>query len=178
MKYELIINDIPYHYDNLNDDCKKISDELYNHFNIKQCYNMRMPFSAGVLEYELYDNNTITDEQIVVFQRIYMLLNRLAVPNESFEFIKHNYNLHYEDDYSYDFNIIKEDDDVILKITVDCIDHIDILETNMFNMNNNSNYYFKSIQTVVFKSKEDTLELGDIIKLEMILKNEEYSYSS
>ena len=35
-----------------------------------------MPFSVGVLESSFYDDNSITDEQIVIFERISMLLKQ------------------------------------------------------------------------------------------------------
>lgn len=144
-----------------------IDDELYDHFNHNtQSYYNRVPFSVGVLESSLYDESTITDEQIVIFQRIEMLLGVIC-QLQSINYIKHDYSLHYEDDYTYDLNINKKDNDILLSLKVDCGSYIDLLETNMFNMDKNKEYYFKSRQTVVIKSPEDPLPLGTKIGLDI-----------
>ena len=67
--------------------------------SLSECYYNRMPFSVGVLEGSLYEDNSIKDEQIVLFERISMLLNRLIQkeePIKALDYIKHSYSLHYD----------------------------------------------------------------------------------
>lgn len=178
MPYELKINDGVTEIEDFERAIDIINDELIAHFDDnKQCYYNRMPFSVGVLESSFYDDNSITDEQIVIFGRISMLLNRLIQieePIKAFDYIKHSYSFHYEDDYIYDLNIIKNKDEIILKLIVDQEDYKDILETNMFSVNKNKSYYFKSIQRVVAYSPGDKLPLGIVVSLDITLtKNDD-----
>ena len=176
-KWILKINDKTKYYDNFYDAVDLIRNVLYEHFDkYKQCYYDRVPFSVGVLEGALYDDNSITDEQIVVFQRISMLLNRLLEINEfdfASKYIKRDYSLHFEDDYIYDLNIIKKEDEIILKTVVDLKDYIDILETNMFDLISSKEYYFISQQKINTYSPGDRFPLGFDIYLNMTLKKEE-----
>ena len=66
--YELRIDDGICTVDSLNEAIDIINDELMDHFDhYDQCYNNRMPFSVGVLEGSLYDENSITDDEIILF---------------------------------------------------------------------------------------------------------------
>lgn len=173
MAYELKIDDGVTEIEDLHQAIDIINDELIAHFDEnKQCYYNRMPFSVGVLEGSLYEDNSITDEQIVLFERISMLLNRLIQkeePIKALDYIKHSYLFHYEDENIYDLNIIKNEDEIVLKLIVDQEDYKDILETNMFSINKNKSYYFKSIQRVVAYSPGDKLPLGAVVCLEITL---------
>ena len=136
MKYELRINDGVCFIEDLNKANEIINEELYEQFSIRQCYYERVPFSVGVLEDTLYSNGEITDEQIVIFSRIRMLLNYIGSNDckSSLEYIKRNYSMHYEDEYVYDFEINKVNKEVTLELKVDCGDFIDYLKTNMFDI--------------------------------------------
>lgn len=173
MAYELKINDGVTEIEDFDRAIDIINEELISHFDDnKQCYYNRMPFSVGVLEGSLYEDNSITDEQIVLFERISMLLNRLIQkeePIKALDYIKHSYSFHYEDENIYDLNIIKNEDEIVLKLIVDQQEYKDILETNMFSVTPNMQYYFKSIQTVVAYSPGDRLRLGTIVSLEITL---------
>ena len=175
--YELRIDDGICTVDSLNEAISIINDELMDHFdNYDQCYHNRMPFSVGVLEGCLYDSNSITDDEIILFGRISMLLNRIIEKDEripALEYIKHDYRYHFEDGYIYDLNIIKKEDEIILSLVVDQGDYKDILETNMFSLNENKSYYFKSIQNVIIYSPGDKLPLGAIVSIDIALTKKE-----
>ena len=128
-----------------------------------------MPFSIGVLESQLYEENRITDEQIVVFERMKTIMDRILYSN-ALEFIKHNYSMHYEDEYIYDLNILRKEDEIVASMIVDCKEYIDYLETNMFTLDSNKEYYFKSRQRVVTYSDGDRFPLGYEAKLDISLK--------
>ena len=176
-KWILKINDKIKYYDNFYDAVDLISSVIYEHFEkYEQCYYDRVPFSVGVLEGALYDNNSITDEQIVVFQRISMLLNRLLEINEfdfASKYIKRDYSLHFEDDNIYDLNITKNGDEIILKTVVDNMGYVDILETNMFDLKSSKKYYFMSQQKINAYSPGDKFPLGFDVYLNIKLKKEE-----
>ena len=171
-KWELIINDGFRIIDSFEDAIEIITDELIEYFDIDQCFYNRMPFSIGVLESQLYEENKITDEQIVVFERIQMLLNRIFLKDKinALDYIKHDYSMHYEDDYIYDLDIIKKEDEIILSTKVDCKEYIDYLETNMFTFDSNKVYYFRSNQKVAVSSPDDRFSLDFIAELDISLK--------
>ena len=175
--YELRIDDGICTVDSLNEAISIINDELMDHFdNYDQCYHNRMPFSVGVLEGCLYDSNSITDDEIILFGRISMLLNRIIEKDEripALEYIKHDYRYHFEDGYIYDLNIIKKEDEIILSLVVDHEEYKDILETNMFSLNENKSYYFKSIQNVIIYSPGDKLPLGAKVSIDIALTKKE-----
>jgi len=171
-KWELKINEGFRIIDSFEDAVDIIKDELNEYFDIDQCFYNRMPFSVGVLESQLYDENKITDEQIIVFERIQMLLNRIFIKEDiaALDYIKHDYSMHYEDDYIYDLNIIKKEDEIILSTKVDCKEYIDYLETNMFTFDSNKEYYFRSNQKVAVSSPDDRFSLDFIAELDILLK--------
>ena len=175
--YELRIDDGICTVDSLDEAIRIINDELMDHFdNFDQCYHNRMPFSVGVLEGCLYDSNSITDDEIILFGRISMLLNRIIEIDEpipALEYIKHDYRYHLEDECIYDLNIIKKEDEIILSLVVDQGDYKDILETNMFSLNENKSYYFKSIQNVIIYSPGDKLPLGTKVSIDIALTKKE-----
>ena len=175
--YELRIDDGICTVDSLDEAIDIINDELMDHFdNYDQCFHNRMPFSVGVLECNLYDSNCITDDEIVLFRRISMLLNRIIEKDErtpALEYIKHDYRYHFEDECIYDLNIIKKEDEIILSLVVDQGDYKDILETNMFSLNENKSYYFKSIQNVCIYSPGDKLPLGAKVSIDIELTKKE-----
>ena len=171
-KWELKINEGFRIIDRFEDAVGIIKDELNEYFDIDQCFCNRMPFSVGVLESQLYDENKITDEQIIVFERIQMLLNRIFIKEDiaALNYIKHDYSMHYEDDYIYDLNIIRKEDEIILSTKVDCKEYIDYLETNMFTFDSNKEYYFRSNQKVAVSSPDDRFSLDFIAELDILLK--------
>ncbi len=171
-KWELKINEGFRIIDSFEDAIEIIIDELIDYFDIDQCFYNRMPFSIGVLESQLYEENKITDEQIVVFERIKMLLNRIFLKEDiaALDYIKHDYSMHYEDEYIYDLNIIRKEDEIILSTKVECKEYIDYLETNMFTFDSNKEYYFRSCQRVVTYSDGDRFPLGYEAKLDILLK--------
>ena len=171
-KWELKINEGFRIIDSFEDAVDIIKDELNEYFDIDQCFYNRMPFSIGVLESQLYEENRITDEQIVVFERIQMLLNRIFIKEDiaALDYIKRDYSMHYEDDYIYDLNIIKKEDEIILSTKVDCKEYIDYLETNMFTLDSNKEYYFRSNQKVAVSSPDDRFSLDFIAELDILLK--------
>lgn len=175
--YELRIDDGICTVDSLDKAIDIINDELMDHFEkYDQCYYNRMPFSVGVLEDCLYDSNSITDDEIILFGRISMLLNRIIEKDEripALEYIKHDYRYHFEDGNIYDLNIIKKEDEIILSLVVDQGDYKDILETNMFSLNENKSYYFKSIQNVIIYSPGDKLPLGAKVSIDIALTKKE-----
>lgn len=175
MKYELRINDDVCFLEDLNKVNEVINDELYEQFSISQCYYERVPFSVGVLEDTLYSNGEITDEQIVMFSRIRMLLNDICSNDckSPLEYIKRNYGMHYKDEYIYDFKINMVNEEVTLELKVDCVFFIDYLKTNMFDIKAGRDYYFKTTQTIVTKSTDEPYNIGDVMKLNITLKTKE-----
>ena len=171
-KWELKINEGFRIIDSFEDAVGIIKNELNEYFDIDQCFNNRMPFSIGVLESQLYEENKITDEQIIVFERIQMLLNRIFIKEDiaALDYIKHDYSMHYEDDYIYDLNIIRKEDEIIVSTKVDCKEYIDYLETNMFTFDSNKEYYFRSNQKVAVSSPDDRFSLDFIAELDISLK--------
>ncbi len=172
MKCELKINDGVCVVDDLEKAMIIINSELFELFSNDQCFSERLPFSVGVLEYKLYSNDEITDDEIALFGRIKMLLNRIC-DNESkspTEYIKHNYIMHYEDEYIYDLKILSGSDNVLLDLNVDSYSFTDYLRTNMFKIEEGKSYYFESKQTVVVKSENDRYELGEEIEFSIYLR--------
>lgn len=179
MKYELRIDDGVCDIYDIKDAIEIINDVLDEHFNIRQIYlnYYGIPFSAAVLEGILHDESTITDEQIVFFERAKMLLSRLIYGSDKspLEYIKKDYYLYYEDEegYIYDFKIYKENEEIVIELKVDRCGDIDYLKTNMFEIKEGKNYYFKSTQEITTKSEDEPLELGTIVDLDIALTMKE-----
>lgn len=165
----LKINDGVCEIDSFDKAVEIILDELDEYFDIKQCFYHRIPFSIGAIVSCLYDGNEITDEQIVVYERMGTLMYRILY-YDALEFIKHNYSMHYEDEYIYDLNILKKEDEIVASMTADCKEFKDYLETNMFTLDPNKEYYFRSSQRVVVYSDGDRYHLGYEAKLDISLK--------
>ena len=80
--YELRIDDGICTVDSLNEAISIINDELMDHFdNYDQCFHNRMPFSVGVLESSLYDNNSITDDEIIMLFEVCDMETKLGYRN-------------------------------------------------------------------------------------------------
>jgi hypothetical protein len=163
-KYQLKINYEIEEFNNFKDVLNKARDTILNHMEEEtQCYWNYLPFSAGAYMSSLYDDLSITDEEIVIFEKIHLVKERLFFDNDSIiRYIKNNIN-YYKNEAS--FSIIKQDDDLILMIKKDN----DCLITNMFYMRENHNYYFKSKQEVVVKFPDDFRELGEIVVINVEL---------
>ena len=147
---------------------KKIQNIIYNHtFSESQCYHDGIPFSVGSFIYSLVSDRLASDYDIIVFERIRMLLEdlyRTSIYNV--DYIKDNYTVHYSDDVEYEFTINKKDDEIILKLE----SGYDFLYTNMFNMQPNKKYYYISHQEVATKSKNDKRELGEEVDFSIYLE--------
>ncbi len=163
-KYQLKINNEMEEFNNFEDALNKTRDVILDHMEEEsQCYWNYLPFSAGVYMSSLYDDLSITDEEIVIFEKIHLVKERLFYDNDNiFRYIKNNITYIKED---VRFNVIKEDDDLVLIIKSDN----DCLITNMFYMRENHNYYFKSKQEVVVKSPGNFRELGEIVVINVEL---------
>ena len=166
MEWILKIDDGKCILDDFNKAIKIIKEELYEYFNNEEVYYDRIPFFVGSLECELYDNESIKDEDIITFERIKMLLQRLF---ENIKFINHDYVFKYKDEYSYDLKIIKSNDEIILDLNLVTEEYNCYLKTNMFNLNELNNYYFYAKEVIVTKLKEDKFNLGDVISINIDL---------
>lgn len=150
---------------------EKALDVIYNHITDEnQAFLYEMPFSAGANMNYMYDERIISDEELVIFERIRMLLQDL-ITNDSKKNIKIDYiNKSYEchsklQDFKFDFYITKKITEIILELNSDD----DYLYTNMFNMIEGNEYYFNSRQEIVVKDSNSKRELGEIVKLEIAL---------
>lgn len=163
-KCKLKINNEIEEFNNFEDALNKARDVILNHMEEEtQCYWNYLPFSAGSYMSSLYDDLSITDEEIIIFEKIHLILGHLFSKDDSiFRYIKNNIT-YIKDDVR--FNVIKEDDDFILMIKRDN----DCLITNMFYMRENHNYYFKSKQEVVIMSSDDVRKLGEIVVINVEL---------
>lgn len=165
-KFKLQIDDGEAIIDDFNNAVKIISDEIDEHFNnYNQCYHDRVPFLIGALESELYDNETITEEQKRIFKKIQLLLNSICKKVISIGTSL----LRIENDYTYELFIEVTNDDITLSLKVQYDNILSLLETNMFNMDKYGKYYFRTYQEVVIKSAGDKLKLGDVVKLNIEL---------
>ena len=170
MEWILKIDDGICILDDFSKSIKIIKDEISDYFNNEQVYYDRIPFFFGALEFELYDNETIKDEDIVIFERIKMLISRLF---DNISFINHDYIFEYKDEYKYDFKIIKNNDEIILDLNLINDSYNCYLKTNMFNLNESKEYYFYAKEVVVTRSKDDKYNLGDVISINIDLKKNE-----
>ena len=164
VRYQVKINNEIEEFNNFEDALNKARDVILNHVEEEsQCYWDYIPFSAGAYMSSLYDDLLVTDEEIVIFEKIHLVKEHLFDDNDNiFRYIKNNIN-YTKNEAS--FSIIKQDDDLILMIKTDN----DCLITNMFYMRENHNYYFKSKQEVVVKSPDDVRELGEIVVINVEL---------
>lgn len=166
VRYQVKINNEIQELNSFEDALNKARDTILNHMEEEsQCYWDYIPFSAGAYMSSLYDDLLITDEEIVIFEKIHLVKEHLFDDNDNiFRYIKNNIN-YTKNEAS--FSIIKQDDDLILMIKTDN----DCLITNMFYMRENHNYYFKSKQEVVVKSPDDFRELGEIVVINVELNH-------
>ena len=164
VRYQVKVNNEIEEFNNFEDALNKARDVILDHMEEEsQCYWDYIPFSAGSYMSSLYDDLSITDEEIVIFEKIHLVKEHLFDDNDKiFRYIKNNINYNKNEA---SFSIIKENDDLILIIKSDN----DCLITNMFYMRENHNYYFKSKQEVVVKSPDDVRELGEIVVINVEL---------
>ena len=68
IKYELKINNEMQEFDNFKAALNKARDVILNHMEEEtQCYWNCLPFSAGSYMSSLYDDLSITDEEIIIY---------------------------------------------------------------------------------------------------------------
>ena len=149
---------------------EKALEEIHNHITSEnQAFLYDMPFSAGANMNYVYDERLISDEEIVAFERIRMLLQDLisiVEKDKTIDYINKNYECHNTiTDFEYDFYITNNSSEIILELNSDN----DYLYTNMFNMIEGNEYYFNSRQEIVVKDSTSKRELGEIVKLEISL---------
>lgn len=149
---------------------EKALEEIHNHIiSENQAFLYEMPFSARANMNYVYDERLISDEEIVAFERIRMLLQDLisiVEKDKTIDYINKNYECHNTiTDFEYDFYITNNSSEIILELNSDD----DYLYTNMFNMKEGYEYYFNSKQKIVVKDSTSKRELGEIVKLEISL---------
>ena len=149
---------------------EKALEEIHNHITDEnQAFLYEMPFSAGANMNYMYDERIISDEEIVIFERIRMLLQDLisiVEKDKTIDYINKNYECHNTNtNFKYDFYITNNSSETILELNSDD----DYLYTNMFNMIEGNEYYFNSRQKIVVKDSTSKRELGEIVKLEISL---------
>ena len=149
---------------------EKALEEIHNHITDEnQAFLYDMPFSAGANMNYMYDERLISDEEIVAFERIRMLLQDLisiVEKDKTIDYINKNYECHNTiTDFEYDFYITNNSSEIILELNSD----EDYLHTNMFNMKEGYEYNFNSKQKIVVKDSTSKRALGDIVKLDISL---------
>ena len=169
--YELKINDGITYISDFNEVMRIINDELNEYFNNEQCFKDRMPFYLGVYEFSLINDDKMTDDKSIVFDKIRLLLNEIGTTNK-IDFIDKDYTVECSDD---DYNLFAEIRNNINEIKLSLIDFSDgTLITNMFNMNPNMEigytYYFNSWERVTIKMEDERLNLDDVIRLSILVK--------
>lgn len=135
-----------------------------------QAYQYALPFSAGANMNYMYDERFVSDEEIVIFERIRMLLQDLISTfdsiNKPMDYIKKSYECHRSfDGINYDFYLLRKHNEIILSLSTDD----DYLQTNMFNMEEGGKYYFKSRQEIVIRDENDKRALGEIVRKNIFL---------
>ena len=152
-------------------------------FSNKQIFDYdNIPFEVGVLESSEYDSKTITDEHIVFFQRMRMVMVHLTLEPEAINdetingYLPKNYYLSQYDEVGemhFYLRIEKKDNNQIL---VDLDNENDTLTTNAFNIKEEiGDYYFKYNQEVIIKDMKDEEhwhELGTVVDCEITLMKE------
>ena len=169
--YELKINDGITYMSDFNEVIRIINDELNEYFSNKQCFKDRMPFYLGVYEFSLYEDEKMTDDKLTVLNKIRLLLNEIGTTNK-IDFIDKDYTIECCDE---DYNLFAEIRNNINEIKLSLIDFSDgTLITNMFNMNPNMElgytYYFDSWEMVTIRMRDEKLNLGDVIRLSILVK--------
>jgi len=148
---------------------EKALEVIHNHItNEDQAYQYELPFSAGASMNYMYDERIASDEEIIIFERISMLLQDLLFnpDNKPINYINKNYECHNKNDVvNYDFYITNKSNEIILELNSDK----DYLYTNMFNMIDGLDYYFSSRQEVVVKDNGSKRELGEVVELDVVL---------
>ena len=139
-----------------------------------------IPSSLGAFFSYKFDNRSITDEEIVLYNRLGLLLSYFL--SEDKEKIKDNMNKVITHSYSYhqeieeistkvDIELTKDKEDLTLDIKVDDGD-INFLKTNGFSLVKNDNkYYLNSIQHIFTSSNPN--DLGKIIEINISLYPDE-----
>ena len=151
-------------YSSFNDAVNDAKEQILNYiYTEKDAFCNMLPFSVGAHIGGLYDDLILTDEEVIVIDKIQLLLDRLF-DDKIFDYIKKDYEYTSADkEYDKDciFKIIKKDDDLELSLrTPDCL-----LKTNMFNLRENHNYYFSSHQRIIMTENKDKAKLGKVVSL-------------
>ncbi len=136
----------------------------------EQAYQYNMPFNLGSNINYMIEERFASDYELIIFERIRMMLNDL-ISNDNkikpIDYIKKDYECHKSYDFiNYDLYIKRNHNEIILNINTDN----DYLYTNMFHMIEGNNYYFNSKQEIIIKDKFSKRELGEIVKISILLK--------
>ena len=146
---------------------KIIHDHILNE---AQAYAYELPFSVGSGMSYMYDERILSDEEIIIFERIRMLIQDLISFSDSInkpiDYIKKSYECHRSlDGVNYDIHILRKHNEIILSVSSDD----DYFQTNMFNMEEVRKYYFKSRQEIVVIDEKSKRALGEIVKINIFL---------
>ena len=160
-----------YIFNSFNDAFEYTKDIILKHFyNEEQIYDKSnfLPFEAGAYISNRYDSLEITDEEIIIFEKLIIVLSNMF--DDSFNiinFIKNDITYESNED-NISFQILKrEKDNLILNISTEEGHFM----TNMFNVRNDQEYYFfESSQTVVIKDEEAKRQLGEKTYLKVELE--------
>lgn len=169
--YQLIINDKLIGIYSFINAKEKVLNIIKNHIlEEDQAYQYNMPFNLGSNINYMIEERFASDYELIIFERIRMMLNDLILNNiniRPIDYIKKDYECHRSFDFvNYDLYIKKNHNEIILEINTD-EDH---LYTNMFHMIEGNNYYFNSKQEIIIKDKFSKRELGEIVKIDILLK--------
>jgi len=167
-KYAVTINYKTIEFDNYNEAFDYAKNEILNHMMKEtQSFYDLIPFSLRSFISSLYDDLIITNDEIVIFKKVELIINHLFEYNDNIiNFIKNDIS-YKSNDGECEINVIRNYDELTLYIRVG----EDIFHTNMFNIRKNRYYYFDSLQKVVIKSKTENRNLGDILQFKVELKN-------
>ena len=102
---------------------EKALEVIHNHItNEDQAYQYELPFSAGASMNYMYDERLASDEEIIIFERISMLLQDLLYKPDTkqIDYINKDYECHNKNDVvNYDFYITNKSNQIILEINSD-----------------------------------------------------------
>ena len=160
---------------------KEISIYFRNHFYDKNDPNNMDIFSHDCMPnyiasffFNLYNDRIIKDEEIIIDNRLSMLLSSLQsinpkyIKENSLESINKSYHYHYDDnDYLIDINIDYSPNEIIVKL--DGGDDESHLFTNCFIMDDDSKKYFLESHQVCFLANKGS-NLGKDIDIDITLE--------
>ena len=166
--YQVVVNNRTLKYNSLTMAKEKVIDIIKKYMEYEnQAFSDEIPFNFGYIFSGLYSDRIINDEEIIIYKRIQMLMEDLIYSNNYIEYIDKNYECHRSSgDDTYNCYIIKNIDEIILILeTV-----TGQLQTNMFNMKEEKEYFFHSKEMIVVEHEKCRRKFGEVAQIDITIK--------